>query len=65
MMEIRNPAFMAAGRIDCEVMHPLFGWIPFTADPEDVVQMGRAIYAYCIELGPAPYTAPKPEDGRS
>lgn len=25
-----------AGRIDCEIEHPQFGWIPYTLDPADI-----------------------------
>lgn len=35
MMEWRDAAFDADGRITCEIRHPAFGWIPFTADPAD------------------------------
>jgi hypothetical protein len=32
----RNPKFCSDGiRIDCEIEHPAFGWIPFTCDPAD------------------------------
>lgn len=34
-MNYRNPKFAADGRIDCEIEHPEFGWIPFTVDPMD------------------------------
>ena len=34
-MEFRNPAYNAYGTIDCEINHPQYGWIPFTADPND------------------------------
>lgn len=33
--EWRNPAFTASGRIDCEINHPVYGWIPFTVDVAD------------------------------
>ena len=33
--EYRNPAFTASGRIDCEINHPVLGWIPFTLDASD------------------------------
>lgn len=35
MMEYRNPQRSANGRIDCEINHPKYGWIPFTCDPQD------------------------------
>lgn len=32
----RNPKYCRDGiRIDCEIEHPEYGWIPFTCDPED------------------------------
>lgn len=34
-MEWRNAKYDAAGTITCEINHPLFGWIPFTANPDD------------------------------
>ncbi len=60
-MSIRNPVFTADGRIDCEVEHPVYGWIPFTADPNDVEEHGRLIHAAALEMGPAPYVAPPPQ----
>lgn len=36
------------GTIDCELLHPQFGWVPFTADPNDVEEHGRAIHAYLL-----------------
>ena len=35
-MEYRNPQRTAGEAIDCEINHPVYGWIPFTADPNDV-----------------------------
>ncbi len=57
-MDIRNPAFTADNRIDCEIEHPVYGWIPFTADPNDVEQHGRDIYAAALAMNPAVYVAP-------
>ena len=47
-MKYRNAAFIVDGRIDCEINHPQFGWIPFTASPDDAEQFGRELFA---ELG--------------
>jgi hypothetical protein len=33
--EFRNPVFLAHGFIDCEINHPVLGWIWFTADRND------------------------------
>lgn len=41
----RNVVTLEDGRFDCEIEHPQFGWIPFTADPNDVEPHGRAIWA--------------------
>lgn len=41
----RNVVALPDGRFDCEIEHPQFGWIPFTADPNDVEPHGRAIWA--------------------
>lgn len=35
-MNFRNPKFCRDGvRINCEIEHPEYGWIPFTCDPDD------------------------------
>jgi hypothetical protein len=34
-MEYRNAKHIGQNRIDCEINHPTYGWIPFTCDPED------------------------------
>lgn len=57
-MEIRNPVFTIDNRIDCEIKHLIFGWIPFTADPNDVEQHGRDIYKTALTMNPAPYVEP-------
>lgn len=59
-MLIRNPIYTADGRIDCEIEHPIHGWVPFTADPNDVEEHGRLIHADALAMGPAPYVAPPP-----
>lgn len=56
-MSIRNPVFTADGRIDCEIEHPVYGWIPFTADPNDVEVYGAEIYVAALALEPAPHVA--------
>lgn len=42
-MNARNPKRNAAGTIDLEVEHQTFGWIPFTASPDD--PSGAELYA--------------------
>lgn len=44
-IEIRNIAPLDDGRFDCEINHPVYGWVPFTADANDVAEHGRAIHA--------------------
>lgn len=49
--------------INCEINHPDYGWIPFTASPNDPEEHGRNIYAACLagDHGPvAAYVAPPP-----
>lgn len=55
---IRNPSFNKHGTIDCEIEHPLYGWIPFTASPDDVEEHGREVYALALEMSPEPYAEP-------
>lgn len=44
-LQFRNAKPNADGTIDCEINHPDFGWIPFTADTNDVEPHGREIWA--------------------
>lgn len=60
-MQVKNLKYNAASTIDCEIEHPVYGWIPFTASPEDTESLGKEIYAKAVsgEYGPvAPYVAP-------
>ena len=50
-MNFKNQRFNVQGSIDCEIDHPKFGWIPFTADPNDPEQHGRDIYTQILEEG--------------
>ena len=34
-MKYRNAKYIDGNRIDCEINHPQFGWIPYTLDPAD------------------------------
>lgn len=64
-MEIKNPQWANAERtlIDVEIQHPVFGWIPFTASPEDVEAHGRELFAMLAagEGGPVADYVPPPE----
>jgi|SRR5690606_28440742 len=46
---IRNPTYNAVGTIDCELDHPIHGWIPFTASPDDCDDGGRTIYQLLLD----------------
>jgi hypothetical protein len=46
-IETRNEVRLENGAIDCDFNHPKYGWIPFTADPDDVEEHGRSIWAAC------------------
>jgi len=35
MMDYRNARRTWTVAIDCEIDHPIYGWIPFTCDPND------------------------------
>jgi hypothetical protein len=58
-MENRNPIFIEDGRINCEIEHPQYGWIPFTCDPNDVEPLGRELFSK-LKGSAAPYVAPPP-----
>ena len=34
-MKYRNSKILENGWIDCEIEHPIYGWIPFTCSPDD------------------------------
>lgn len=54
-MDVRNPVFNALGTIDCEINHPVLGWIPFTANPDDIESIGLEVYEIALSMNPAPY----------
>jgi hypothetical protein len=56
---MRNAVYLEDGRINCEIEHPQFGWMPFTASPDDPEQHGRDVFA-ALEASNdvAPYVAP-------
>lgn len=43
-MNFRNAQYNAFGTIECEISHPVYGWIPFTADPSDVEPIGAEVF---------------------
>ncbi len=64
-MEIRKSVWANAEKtmIDLEINHPVFGWIPFTANPDDVEAHGRELFAMLAagEAGPVADYVPPPE----
>jgi len=44
MAEVRNLQYTLRNNIDCEVLHPTLGWIPYTASADDVEEFGRELY---------------------
>lgn len=50
-MEHRNLKYNRHGTIDCEINHPRYGWIPFTASVADPDPSTAAIYAAIMEGG--------------
>lgn len=48
-MEFRNPKYNNLGTVDLELEHPVFGWVPFTASPDDPELYGRQIYSLALE----------------
>lgn len=60
-LEMRNAHYNAFGTIDCELNHPVHGWIPFTADPNDGEEFGRLVHQALLDGAAgeiAPYVAP-------
>jgi len=51
-IQFRKPKFNMNGGIDCEINHPDFGWIPFTAAPNDFEEHGRVIHERLASLPP-------------
>lgn len=62
-MQTRNLKYNSSGTVDMEIEHPAYGWIPFTASPDDTELYGRELHTAAIagELGIiAAYVAPVP-----
>lgn len=58
-MDARNAQYNQFQTIDCEIDHPHLGWIPFTADPNDVEPLGRQVFQALKDTA-APYVPPPP-----
>jgi len=50
-MNFRNQQHNNSGGIDCEVDHPVYGWTPFSAQPDDPEQLGQDLYAEILAAG--------------
>jgi hypothetical protein len=63
-MNIANPAWADAQQtlINCQIEHPEYGWIPFTASADDPEQHGRDIHAAILagDHGPIGAYVPPP-----
>ena len=60
-MEYRNAKYNSFGSIDCEIKHPDYGWIPFTAiDGGDATC--QSVFDMASSGNPVPYVAPSPSD---
>lgn len=63
-MEYRNARYIDEARIDCEIEHPVYGWVPYTLDPADVDMTvnNEDLLALMEERGDVfPYVPPTPE----
>ena len=60
-MEFRNARFNQHGTIDCEINDPQFGWIPFTASPDDIYSVGHEVFEAAKDVA-EPYVPPTPEE---
>lgn len=60
-MNVRALKYNEFGSVDMEIDHPDYGWIPFTASPDDIEAHGRELFQSALvgELGPVEsYIAP-------
>lgn len=48
-MDVRNIRVVSEDRYDCEILHPVFGWIPFTADINDKEQSTKDVFKHIKE----------------
>lgn len=63
-MEYRNPKFNRHGTIDCEINHPVFGWMKTTTSPDDAERID--LYNEIVAAGGiAAYVAPTPAEVRA
>jgi hypothetical protein len=50
-MKYRNAKYTKDGRIDCEIDHPKYGWVPFTSSANDTEAHGRGLFAQIVADG--------------
>jgi len=64
-MNYRNAQYIDSTRIDCEIEHPVHGWIPYTLDPADTdmtVNNGDLLSAMAASGDVAAYVPPTQEE---
>jgi hypothetical protein len=62
VMNVRNAKYNAYGTIDCEIDHPVYGWIPFTASSDDVEPLGVAVFQAAQGIAEAFAPPPDPSE---
>lgn len=62
MFNYRNPVYTINGWIDCEIDHPEYGWIPFTATPDDSIHYGRELFVKITAAGNITPYQPTPNE---
>lgn len=63
--EFRNAQYLVDGRINCDINHPVYGWIQFTADREDTGALFDVVEFFdrMVASGQvAPYVPPSQEE---
>jgi len=62
-MDYRNAKHISGGRIDCELNHPSYGWIPYTLDPADTdTTVDNDALLLAIDGNAVAYIPPTPEE---
>ena len=62
-MNYRNAKHISEGRIDCEIEHPVHGWIPYTLDPADTdTTVDNDALLLAIGADAVAYVAPTQEE---
>ena len=64
-MNYRNAQYIDSTRIDCEIEHPVHGWIPYTLDPADTdmtINNGELLAAMTAAGDVAAYIPPTQEE---